>query len=141
MQLDWPSNAGARDALAVLEPIHQRFGSQMSYADLIVFAGNIAVRDAGGPELPFCSGRADADTGETSIDLSPRTYYQDPLTAAHDRQQVCSHCCCASVRSCCCCGHLATCGDAHSEPTTDHDPVASASEGQDCCCPGTPRQP
>lgn len=87
-QLDWPTNAGAREALAILEPIHERFADQISWADLIVLAGNVAVIASGGPKLPFCPGRVDAESGETSIDLSPRTYYQDPLTAAHDRQQV-----------------------------------------------------
>lgn len=88
MQLEWPSSAGASEALALLHPIHEKFESHISYADLIVLAGNVAVELAGGPDLTFCPGRVDAEDGETSIDLSPRTYYQDPLTAAHDTQQV-----------------------------------------------------
>eukprot|EP00892_Ulva_mutabilis_P011433 jgi/Ulvmu1/8662/UM046_0067.1 len=87
-QLEWPSNNGAKEALALLDPIHAKFADHISYADLIVLAGDVAVEAAGSSAPSFCPGRVDAENGETSIDLSPRTYYQDPLTAAHDTQQV-----------------------------------------------------
>jgi len=88
LQIDWPSNAGAKEALALLEPVYEQFKGQASFADIIVLAGNVAVEKAGGPVLPFCPGRVDAEDGVTEQDLSPRTYYLDPLTAALDNAQV-----------------------------------------------------
>ena len=90
LQIDFPSNAGAEEALALLEPAYAHFKGQASFADIIVLAGNIAVEKAGGPVLPFCPGRVDADSGTTVQDLSPRMYYRDPLTAAVDTAQVCT---------------------------------------------------
>ena len=90
MQIDFPSNAGAREALALLEPVYDQFRDQASYTDIIVLAGNVAVEKAGGPSLPFCPGRVDAEDGVTEQDLSPRTYYLDPLTAALDNAKVCT---------------------------------------------------
>ena len=91
MQIDWPSNAGAKEALALLEPLYEEFKGQASFADIIVLAGNVAVEKAGGPVLPFCPGRVDAEDGVTEQDLSPRTYYLDALVAALDNAKVRLH--------------------------------------------------
>ena len=98
MQIDFPSSAGAKEALALLEPVYEQFKGQSSFADIIVLAGNVAVEKAGSPVLPFCPGRVDAEDGVTEQDLSPRTYYLDPLTAALDNAKVhiptwCMHAC------------------------------------------------
>jgi len=88
MQIDWPSNAGAKMALKLLQPVYDALKGAVSFADIIVLAGNVAVEMAGGPDLPFCPGRVDAEDGVTEQDLSPRTYYLDPLTAALDNAKV-----------------------------------------------------
>jgi len=61
-QRDWPANVGLEAAIALLEPVKQRFGSRLSWADLIVLAGT----DALSASLPFCAGRTDATDGEGS---------------------------------------------------------------------------
>jgi catalase-peroxidase len=61
---DWKSNAGLDKTLKLLEPIKAKFGDSLSWADLIVLAGNVAVKRLGAPkDLPFCPGRTDASDG------------------------------------------------------------------------------
>jgi catalase-peroxidase len=62
---DWKPNAGLDKSVALLAPIKKKFGNGLSYADLIVLAGNVAVKRAGAPSnLPFCPGRTDAIDGK-----------------------------------------------------------------------------
>ena len=93
MQIDLPSNEGAAEAIELLTPIQEQYADQISWADLIVLAGSVAVEEAGAPAVPFCPGRVDAEEGAraTSADLSPRTYYLDPLVAARDNIKVRLH--------------------------------------------------
>lgn len=70
-QKDWPVNQQTDRALALLEQVKDEFGESLSWADLIVLAGNVAVEFAGGPELPFCGGRTDAVDGQGSEYLMP----------------------------------------------------------------------
>lgn len=88
VQIDLPSNEGAREALELLQPVYNAFEGEVSFADIIVLAGSVALEKAGGPRVPFCPGRVDATDGESAQDLSPRTYYLDPLTAALDSARV-----------------------------------------------------
>ena len=49
-------------AVAALSPIKGKFGDDLTWADLIVFAGNTVLETAGVKTEPFCSGRSDAPT-------------------------------------------------------------------------------
>jgi catalase-peroxidase len=61
---DWKTNVGLDKTLAVLEPIKKQYGDSLSWADLIVLAGNVAVKHMGAPSnIPFCPGRTDAPDG------------------------------------------------------------------------------
>jgi catalase-peroxidase len=61
---DWKGNAGLDKTLDLLEPIKAKFGDSLSWADLIVLAGNVAAKRLGAPkDLPFCPGRTDASDG------------------------------------------------------------------------------
>merc|ERR1719192_856611 len=67
-QKDWPINAGLDAALALLAPVKEEFGDALSWADLIVLAGNTALEEAGAPKLPFCGGRTDASaSGDAGV--------------------------------------------------------------------------
>ncbi|MCL6572629.1 MAG: catalase/peroxidase HPI [Bacillus sp. (in: Bacteria)] len=55
----WPDNASLDKARRILWPIKQKFGNKISWADLLVLAGNIAIEDMGGPTIGFGAGRAD----------------------------------------------------------------------------------
>lgn len=71
-QNTWAENSGLDKALMLLQPIKEKFGEGLSWADLIVLAGNIAIEAAGGREMFFCPGRTDAVDGEGSSLLSSR---------------------------------------------------------------------
>jgi len=68
---DWPDNAGLVDrTIPVLEPIKKKYGKGLSFADLIVLAGNVAVEETTGiAKLPFCPGRVDAEDGSGWKDI------------------------------------------------------------------------
>jgi len=71
-QKDWPVNKNLNKVLYLLQPVKDRFGDSLSWADLIVLAGNTAIERAGGRRMAFCGGRTDALDGEGSTDLKPK---------------------------------------------------------------------
>lgn len=59
------ANAGLDVARSALEQVKSKF-PEMSYADLYTYAGVVAVEEAGGPKIPFKTGRIDMSSGDTS---------------------------------------------------------------------------
>eukprot|EP00007_Cunea_sp_BSH-02190019_P009487 CAMPEP_0174236026 /NCGR_PEP_ID=MMETSP0417-20130205/5279_1 /TAXON_ID=242541 /ORGANISM="Mayorella sp, Strain BSH-02190019" /LENGTH=721 /DNA_ID=CAMNT_0015314613 /DNA_START=172 /DNA_END=2337 /DNA_ORIENTATION=+ len=70
-QRSWGINRGLDQPLALLSSVKQQFGDSLSWADLIVLAGNTALEMAGAPALPFCGGRSDAVSDGGSPFLVP----------------------------------------------------------------------
>jgi len=67
----WPDNVNLDKARRLLWPIKKKYGSKISWADLMIFAGNCALESMGFKTLGFAGGRADVWEPEEDIYWGP----------------------------------------------------------------------
>jgi catalase-peroxidase len=67
----WPDNVNLDKARRLLWPIKQRYGRKLSWADLMILAGNVALESMGFKTFGFAGGRADVWEPELDIYWGP----------------------------------------------------------------------
>jgi catalase-peroxidase len=69
----WPDNVNLDKARRLLWPIKQKYGRKISWADLMILTGNVALESMGFKTFGFAGGRADVWESEEYVDWGPET--------------------------------------------------------------------
>jgi catalase-peroxidase len=82
----WPDNVNLDKARRLLWPIKQKYGQTISWADLMILAGNVALESMGFKTFGFAGGRADVWEPEEYVDWGPETEWLGDKRYKGDRQ-------------------------------------------------------
>ena len=72
----WPDNANLDKARRLLWPVKQKYGRKLSWADLIVLAGNVALESMGFETFGFAGGREDEYQPDEAVDWGPENEWE-----------------------------------------------------------------
>ncbi len=72
-QNSWPDNANLDKARRLLWPVKQKYGQKISWADLMILAGNVALEEAGFKTIGFAGGREDTWEPQTNVYFGSET--------------------------------------------------------------------
>ena len=82
----WPDNVNLDKARLLLEPIKRKYGNKISWADLLILTGNVALESMGFKTLGFAGGREDVWAPEEDIYWGPETVWLDDERYSGDRE-------------------------------------------------------
>ncbi|MET7378505.1 catalase/peroxidase HPI [Streptomyces sp. NPDC005526] len=82
----WPDNANLDKARRLLWPVKKKYGQNISWADLMVLAGNVALESMGFETFGFGGGREDVWEPEEDVYWGPETTWLDDQRYTGDRE-------------------------------------------------------
>ncbi|MFI2259223.1 catalase/peroxidase HPI [Streptomyces tubercidicus] len=82
----WPDNANLDKARRLLWPVKKKYGQSLSWADLLVLTGNVALETMGFKTFGFGGGREDVWEPEEDVYWGPETTWLDDQRYTGDRQ-------------------------------------------------------
>ena len=82
----WPDNGNLDKARRLLWPIKQKYGQKISWADLMVLTGNVALESMGFKTFGFAGGREDVWEPETDINWGPESEWLGDKRYTGDRK-------------------------------------------------------
>ncbi|MGW3015276.1 catalase/peroxidase HPI [Streptomyces longwoodensis] len=82
----WPDNANLDKARRLLWPVKKKYGQSLSWADLMILAGNVALETMGFETFGFGGGREDVWEPEEDVYWGPETTWLDDQRYSGDRE-------------------------------------------------------
>ncbi|MBV7694406.1 catalase/peroxidase HPI [Streptomyces sp. TRM70350] len=82
----WPDNANLDKARRLLWPVKKKYGQNISWADLMILAGNVALETMGFKTFGFGGGREDVWEPEEDVYWGPETTWLDDQRYSGDRE-------------------------------------------------------
>jgi len=82
----WPDNVNLDKARRLLWPVKQKYGHAISWADLMILAGNVALESMGFKTFGFAGGRADTWEPEEDVYWGPERKWLDDERYSGDRE-------------------------------------------------------
>ena len=82
----WPDNVNLDKARRLLWPVKKKYGQKLSWADLIVLTGNVALESMGFTTFGFGGGREDVWEPDEDVYWGPETTWLDDERYTGDRQ-------------------------------------------------------